>query len=287
MQSSTKSITVLPLYSNTTTEGPSTSQRTSRLVSVLTWVGLLFLATLMSFILFATSSPQISSYHPQRPSRRPRLSLYDLEKTTEIEVPGLPFVFEPQQELAAITSFLTATSSNVLPSVDTSSPIDPELVLGFDVRRSPEELSLLEEEVWSKHPVLLYSKHYSGVSRTVKAKLNSLQLKPAHTFIDVDVRDDQSILSPILERLTGAEEFPILLIGGQVVRADSPELLLDELSHLIESGELEHMLKEAGAVVGGARKTVLRQRVQADIRKPRPKKQLTRAERFFRGLISV
>ena len=112
-------------------------------------------------------------------------------------------------------------------------------------------------------------------------------MKPAPTFIDVDVRDDQPILLPILQRLTGAEDLPSLIIGGQVVRADSPELLVDELSHLIESGELEQILKEAGAVVGGARKTALRQRVQADIRKPKTKKELTRAERFYRGLISV
>ncbi|KAJ8507900.1 hypothetical protein ONZ45_g9773 [Pleurotus djamor] len=276
----TNSLLVLPLYSNTKGSSPS---RTIRLVSLLAWVGLSFIASLAVCVFLLSSAP--SHHHrAHRTAWKPPISL---PHPKSLKTTPPPFSFTPGEELSAITSYLTTLSPHALPSVEPSSPIDPELVLGFDVRRNPEELDQLVEDVWSKHPVVLYSKHYSALSRSVKAKLNSLQMSPAPTFIDVDLRDDKSTLLPLLQRLTGIEELPILIIGGQVLKTDLPEFLTEELDQLTESGELEKLLTDAGARVGGARKTPLRQRVQADLRKPKHKKQLTRSERFFRGLISV
>lgn len=68
---------------------------------------------------------------------------------------------DPEQELAAVSSFLASLPQNVIPpSVDPSRPIDPELVLDFDTRspRAPEEIARVVDDVWARNPVLLYGK---------------------------------------------------------------------------------------------------------------------------------
>jgi len=65
------------------------------------------------------------------------------------------------QELAAISSFLASQPQNVIPlSVNPSRPIDPELILDFDTRRSRagEEVARMVADVWQSNPVFLYSK---------------------------------------------------------------------------------------------------------------------------------
>ncbi|KAJ8695912.1 hypothetical protein PTI98_005822 [Pleurotus ostreatus] len=174
------------------------------------------------------------------------------------------------------------------PFVNPSTPIDPQLVLGFDVARHPEEMTVVEDDVWTRHPVVLYSKYYSAQSRSAKAQLTSLELNPAPTFIDVDTRDDASILAPILARLTETSELPILVIGGHVLRPASSSLGLDTLiESLHHSGELDAIMADAGAIVGGTHKVAVKQPVQADPRKPKVKKEMSEAERIFRGLISI
>ncbi len=74
-----------------------------------------------------------------------------------------PITFTPQQELAALLSFITALPSNALPqSVDPSKPIDPELIVDFDVRKERDEvereLAVMESSVWEMYPVILFSK---------------------------------------------------------------------------------------------------------------------------------
>ncbi|KAF4567239.1 hypothetical protein EYR36_010857 [Pleurotus pulmonarius] len=139
--------------------------------------------------------------------------------------PSLPIpVLTPALELAAITSFLTSIHDahmNMLPpTVDPSKTIDPQLVLDFDITRNPrakEELQSLQENVWSRNPVVLYAKHFSPLSRAIKGTLEALHMNPPPTFIDVDTRADASILEPLLRRLTGMD-LPIILIAGQLVR---------------------------------------------------------------------
>lgn len=65
------------------------------------------------------------------------------------------------QELAAISSFLASLPQNVIPpSVDPSRPIDPELVLDFDTRgpRAADGVQEIVEDVWTRNPVILFSK---------------------------------------------------------------------------------------------------------------------------------
>lgn len=66
-----------------------------------------------------------------------------------------------QQELAALVAFIAALPSNALPeTVVPSQPLDPDLVLGFDIRSSnaASELTTLVEDTWSRVPIVLLSK---------------------------------------------------------------------------------------------------------------------------------
>ncbi|KAL0956902.1 hypothetical protein HGRIS_003007 [Hohenbuehelia grisea] len=195
------------------------------------------------------------------------------------------FEFTPEQEVAAVTSFVTALQTNALPlSIDPSTSVDPQLVLEFDVHNT-RELEAMEKDVWVRHPVVLYAKQ-SAASVTVKSTLSALQLTPPPTFIDVDERNDAPILSTVISRLTGAEDLPALLIGGKYVSiADLPDLQT--------SGELALLLLDAGAVVGGARKVPVKHRKQVQIRRQGDhvvqtgKQELTHEDLVFRGLISI
>ncbi|KAK7018839.1 glutaredoxin domain-containing protein [Favolaschia claudopus] len=157
----------------------------------------------------------------------------------------------PEQELAAVSSFLASLPQNVIPlSVDPSLPIDPELVLDFDTRspRAAEEVERVVEDVWSRNPVLLYGKLYSPPTREIKSILASLNLRPPPFTMDVDMRDDKEVLEPILFRLTAMPELPILLINGQPVGS------LERIREMHASGELHALIKAAGAVIGGGRR---------------------------------
>ncbi|KDQ57427.1 hypothetical protein JAAARDRAFT_686524 [Jaapia argillacea MUCL 33604] len=173
---------------------------------------------------------------------------------------------DPAQELAAVTSFIVSLAENLIPlSVDPSKPIDPEVVLDFDTRsdRAQEELDAIIKDVWSRFPVVLFSKFHSAISREAKAILSELSLKPAPMIIDVDKREDEEILVPLLYRLTSPyhiptispitqeeeeRSLPILLIAGQ------PITTISQLRDLHSRGELGKLLGDAGAVVGGAKK---------------------------------
>jgi len=162
-----------------------------------------------------------------------------------------PLRLDPSQELAAITSFLASLPQNVLPpTVDPTRPIDPQLVLDFDTRshRAQEEVQAMVDDVWTRNPVFLYSKVYSPASRELKGILNTLNLYPSPTIIDVDVRDDAAILFPVLQRLLPFPELPVLLIGGRAVGST------EEVRELQKSGELQELINASGSTVDGAKR---------------------------------
>lgn len=71
-----------------------------------------------------------------------------------------PITLDTDAELAAVTNFIASLASNAIPpTVDPSKPIDPELVLGFDIRspRALEDLQELRVDVWEKNPVIIFS----------------------------------------------------------------------------------------------------------------------------------
>jgi len=68
---------------------------------------------------------------------------------------------DESQELAAVAAFIAALPQNTIPrSIDPNQPIDPQLVLDFDTRspRAADEVNQIVEEVWARHPVMLFTK---------------------------------------------------------------------------------------------------------------------------------
>lgn len=82
----------------------------------------------------------------------------------------------------------------------------------------------------------------------MKTILAGMYLSPAPVIVDVDMRDDAEVLSPILARLTPVTDMPILLVGGKVIGT------LEEIKEMARDGRLARAVSEAGAVVNGAKK---------------------------------
>ncbi len=192
------------------------------------------------------------------------------------------------QELAAVSSFIASLPQNMIPSsIDPSIPIDPQLVLDFDTRgpHAEEELQAVIRDVWSRNPVMLYSKvrvfqacglvasaqfyhclrsirrYHERSSRSSRICTCALHrrswtltkdvsapsfLTPGHKS-DVKAADE-NVLVPLLFRLTSANELPILLVGGRTVGT------AQEIKYLAAKGQLHRLITEAGGVVDGARK---------------------------------
>lgn len=192
------------------------------------------------------------------------------------------------QELAAVSSFIASLPQNMIPSsIDPSIPIDPQLVLDFDTRgpHAEEELQAVIRDVWSRNPVMLYSKvrvfqacglvvasarAHHGLRSTRRyherssrsSRICTCALRPrlwtstkdvsAPPFLaqrgsDVNAADE-NVLVPLLFRLTSSKELPILLIGGHTVGT------AQEIKYLAAKGQLSRLITEAGGVVDGARK---------------------------------
>ncbi|KAK0505204.1 hypothetical protein EDD18DRAFT_1061332 [Armillaria luteobubalina] len=184
-------------------------------------------------------------------------ALETIRTSTDVATLRKAYTNQPQlrldttQELAAVSSFLASLPQNVIPSfVDPSLPIDPQLVVDFDPQspRVADEIQNMIDDVWTRHPVFLYSKLYSPVSREIKAILTDLHLHPAPMIMDVDVREDSTVLEPLLERVLATDDLPILLIGGHYVGP------ISNIRSLHDSGELKEMIRAAGAVIDGAKK---------------------------------
>jgi len=223
--------------------------RTRNRTSLLVFLSLVFLSSYIFFVQRPVLSASITPHRSTAASSTLAEALDAMRVASDQH--RKVFTNQPQvqltpgQELAAVSSFLASLPANVIPpSVDPSRPIDPQLVLDFDTRssRASDELEVMVEEVWSRNPVLLYSKLYSPVSREIKAILFALNLHPAPTIMDVDIRDDADVLKPMLLRLTSSSDLPILLIGGEPVGS------IADIRDMAESGELQKKIRQAGAV---------------------------------------
>lgn len=102
--------------------------------------------------------------------------------------------------------------------------------------------------------------------------LEDMNLLPSPTIIEVDERcmsrlfrarfriyirklifalllpADESVLTPLLFRLTSTSDLPILLIGGHTIGS------IPEIRYLHSKGELARMISRAGGIVDGAKK---------------------------------
>ena len=87
--------------------------------------------------------------------------------------------------------------------------------------------------------------HERRYSRRAKALLASYDLSPPPTIIEVDQRTDSEVTIPLLKRLTGAEQLPVAIIGGNPIRS------IQEFRALVKSGALNDMVAASGAKING------------------------------------
>lgn len=136
----------------------------------------LFALILVSFYIFFIARPSLdlapialrsdSRGHPdvhlhgEVPST-PSSRLFRLPPKTPSYVDRPKVNLDATQELAAVAAFIAALPQNTIPrSIDPTEPIDPQLVLDFDTRspRATEEVNQIVEEVWSRYPVMVFTK---------------------------------------------------------------------------------------------------------------------------------
>jgi len=117
--------------------------------------------------------------HSSAPARRPQL----IYQPVNAHSPQLTLT--PSQELAALSAFLAALPHNRLPSaVNPNQPLDPQLILDFNTgsESAREELDRVVEEMWSRHPVVLFAKVSFGECHLVDPRLTSPNPAALHAF---------------------------------------------------------------------------------------------------------
>lgn len=62
--------------------------------------------------------------------------------------------------------------------------------------------------------------------------------------------DDAAVLTPLIFRLTEAQDLPVLLIGGKRVAVND----IAALRAMQESGDLQKSIQSAGAILNGGKK---------------------------------
>lgn len=90
----------------------------------------------------------------------------------------------------------------------------------------------------------------SAVTRTLRALIDSFNLRPMPIVIDTYERLDAGALEPVLQRLTGSSSFPILLVDGILIDVSTADLVQE----LDSSGALKKLVSEAGAIINGGKR---------------------------------
>lgn len=188
---------------------------------------------------------------PPPSSRLFRLPSNSQRKTVVTNVNRPQIELDESQELAAVAAFIAALPQNMIPrSIDPAKPIDPQLVLDFDTRspRAADELNQIVQDVWSRYPVMLFTKAHNAHSREIRRIIAVMDLQPPPMTFEVDQREDSEVLIPLLHRLTSSTDLPLMLIGGKSVGS------IAAIRELNESGELHMLITNAGAVLDGRKK---------------------------------
>ena len=92
-----------------------------------------------------------------------------------------------------------------------------------------------------RYPVVVFSKTYCPYCTRVKEMLGEAGVKDLHV-IELDQRADGDDVQEVLRRSTGARTVPRVFIGGKSVGGSA------DVAALVNSGQLQSKLKEAGAI---------------------------------------
>ncbi|KAG7529688.1 hypothetical protein FFLO_05494 [Filobasidium floriforme] len=148
-----------------------------------------------------------------------------------------------KEEMAALVSFLTSTSSNALPPVDPSMPLDPQLVLEFDytkVETAREDMAQLTEDVFSLFPVIMVGRMRDPHHREMLRIMSQYTSNPPPLVIEVDQRRDAETLVPLLARLLDTDEMPQVIVMGEAAGGHK------QLGQLQESGGVKEYFAGLG-----------------------------------------
>jgi hypothetical protein len=193
---------------------PWKSRHRTAFIALIALIALISVSTFIFFVAYPLAPLALRRADDSRP-RVPLLATSRRFKAAPSPPPKDQVHLNPDQELAAVSSFLASLPQNVIPpSVDPLQPIDPQLVLDFDTRspRAKAEVQVMVDDVWARNPIVLYSKvcsltsptlfrvlkpsfHqlYSPKSREIKALLADMHLNPVPTIFDVDKRGSLSL----------------------------------------------------------------------------------------------
>lgn len=79
-------------------------------------------------------------------------------------------------------------------------------------------------------------------------RMSHCNLASLDALAHVHILADEEVLKPLLHRLTGTDELPLLLIGGKVIGS------AQEVRYMHSKGDLARAITKAGAIVDGAKK---------------------------------
>nr|XP_031862726.1 uncharacterized protein CI109_001738 [Kwoniella shandongensis]KAA5529798.1 hypothetical protein CI109_001738 [Kwoniella shandongensis] len=156
---------------------------------------------------------------------------------------GLRFE-DTKEELAALISFITSTTSNVLPDLDPTVPMNPGVILDFDPAHpnAQHDLELLQNEINTLYPLILFGRMRDPWHREIKRMLAEYKIMPTPLIIDVDQRKDHSIFIPVLSRLLDTTDLPQLVLQGEPLGS------YHDILDLREKGILQSTLEASGAM---------------------------------------
>ncbi|KAJ9108709.1 hypothetical protein QFC21_000029 [Naganishia friedmannii] len=128
------------------------------------------------------------------------------------------FTMTKREETAALISFITSTTNNALPAtLDTSEPLDPQLVLDFDYTRSSaaDDLTALVHDTYTMYPIVLLGQMRDPYYREMRKLFSAYVVTPPPLVVEVDQRADEEVLVGTLQRLLGIKELPVLILNGE------------------------------------------------------------------------
>ncbi|WVQ71734.1 hypothetical protein IAR50_001275 [Cryptococcus sp. DSM 104548] len=157
-----------------------------------------------------------------------------------------PLRFEnAEQEFAALISFVTSSTSNTITHSNPSNPLDPALILDFDPSspRARSDLALVQSEVNTLYPVVLFGKMRDPKHRALKHVLAGVKMSPPPLVVEVDQRRDQGVFIPTLARLLGNDELPQITLQGKPLGS------YEQVMEMHEQGKLFEALEGGGVEV--------------------------------------
>ncbi|KAL7424050.1 hypothetical protein Q5752_001635 [Cryptotrichosporon argae] len=156
---------------------------------------------------------------------------------------GISFASK-EDELLALISFITSTTSNALPPLDPTAPLEPSAILGFDptAPSAADDLAILKDETNALYPIVLFGRMRDPWHREIQKMLAEYKITPAPLVVDVDQRRDHLLFVPLLERLFGTATLPRLVLLGRDLGS------YPAIAEMRDKGTLVDTLEASGAV---------------------------------------